>query len=115
MPGKRMSKSQFVATLAEKSGITKKQAAAALKTMNEMVAHQLGRHGPGEILIPGTHEAERGHQARHPRAPGHQSLYQGTDHLQGQAGPQDRPRQALEGAQRRHLGRAGLAPQDLIG
>jgi nucleoid DNA-binding protein len=53
MPGKRMSKSQFVATLAEKSGITKKQAAAALKTMNEMVAHQLGRHGPGEILIPG--------------------------------------------------------------
>ena len=53
MPGKRMSKSQFVATLAEKSGITKKQAAAALKTMNEMVAHQLGKHGPGEVLIPG--------------------------------------------------------------
>jgi nucleoid DNA-binding protein len=53
MPGKRMSKSQFVATLAEKSGITKKQAAAALKTMNEMVAHQLGRQGPGEVLIPG--------------------------------------------------------------
>ena len=53
MPGKRMSKSQFVATLAEKSGITKKQAAAALKSMNEMVAHQLGKHGPGEILIPG--------------------------------------------------------------
>ncbi len=53
MPGKRMSKSQFVATLAEKSGITKKQASAALKSMSEMVAHQLGKHGPGEILIPG--------------------------------------------------------------
>jgi len=53
MPGKRMSKSQFVATLAEKSGITKKQAATTLKTMNEMVAHQLGRSGPGEVLIPG--------------------------------------------------------------
>ncbi len=53
MPGKRMSKTEFLATLAEKSGITKKQAAAALKTMNEMVAHQLGMHGPGEILIPG--------------------------------------------------------------
>src|SRR5512143_3274739 len=53
MPGKRMSKSQFVATLDEKSGITKKQAAAALKSMSEMVAHQLGKHGPGEILIPG--------------------------------------------------------------
>ncbi len=53
MPGKRMSKSQFVATLAEKSGITKKQAAAALNSMNEMVVHQLGKHGPGEVLIPG--------------------------------------------------------------
>jgi nucleoid DNA-binding protein len=53
MPGKRMSKSQFVATLAEKSGITKKQAAEALKSMHEMVAHQLGRYGPGEVLIPG--------------------------------------------------------------
>ncbi len=53
MPGKRMSKSQFVATLAEKSGITKKQAAAALKSMSEMVVHQLGKHGPGEVLIPG--------------------------------------------------------------
>ncbi len=53
MPGKRMSKSQFVATLAEKSGITKKQAAAALKSMNELVVHQLSKHGPGEVLIPG--------------------------------------------------------------
>ncbi len=53
MPGKRLSKSQFVATLADKSGLTKKQAAAALRSINEMVAHQLGRSGPGEILIPG--------------------------------------------------------------
>ncbi len=53
MPGKRMSKTQFVTTLAEKSGLTKKQAAAALKSMSELVVHQLGKHGPGEILIPG--------------------------------------------------------------
>ena len=32
---------------------TKKQAAAALKSMSEMVVNQLGKHGPGEILIPG--------------------------------------------------------------
>jgi len=42
-----------VATLAEKSGLDKKQAALALDTINSMVAQQLGKHGPGEVLIPG--------------------------------------------------------------
>jgi nucleoid DNA-binding protein len=49
----RMSKSQFVATLAEKSGLSKKQATSALDTINAMVAQQLGKRGPGEVLIPG--------------------------------------------------------------
>jgi nucleoid DNA-binding protein len=53
MPGKRMSKTEFVANLAEKSGLTKKQAAAAIDTINAMVADQLGQQGPGEIVIPG--------------------------------------------------------------
>ena len=53
MPDKRMSKSQFVATLAEKSGLNKKQAATALDTINAIVAQQLGKKGPGEVLIPG--------------------------------------------------------------
>ena len=53
MPDKRMNKSQFVATLAEKSGLDKKQAASALDTINAMVAQQLGKRGPGEVLIPG--------------------------------------------------------------
>jgi len=42
-----------VSTLAEKSGITKKQAATALDTINAIIAQQLGKHGPGEVLIPG--------------------------------------------------------------
>ena len=50
---KRMSKTQFVTTLAEKSGLTKKQASSALDTINAMVAQQLGKRGPGEVLIPG--------------------------------------------------------------
>src|SRR5512135_2749049 len=50
---KRMSKSQFVDTLAEKSGLTKKQAASALDTINAIVMQQLGKTGPGEILLPG--------------------------------------------------------------
>jgi len=53
MPDKRMSKSQFVATLAEKSGLDKKQATSALEMINAIVAQQLGKSGPGEVLIPG--------------------------------------------------------------
>ncbi len=53
MSNKRMSKTQFVATLAEKSGLNKKQATSALDTINSMIAQQLGRQGPGEVLIPG--------------------------------------------------------------
>ncbi|RJP51013.1 MAG: hypothetical protein C4583_09470 [Anaerolineaceae bacterium] len=53
MTEKRMSKSQFVTILAEKSGLNKNQATSALDTINAMVAEQLGKGGPGEVLIPG--------------------------------------------------------------
>lgn len=53
MSTKRMSKSQFMTTLAEKSGLNKNQAASALDTISTMVAQQLGKGGPGEVLIPG--------------------------------------------------------------
>lgn len=53
MSDKRMNKSEFVNTLAKKSGLNKKQAASALNTINAMVAQQLGKQGPGEVLIPG--------------------------------------------------------------
>ena len=53
MTNQRMTKSQFVTTLAEQSGLKKKQASSALDTINAMVAQQLGKRGPGEVLIPG--------------------------------------------------------------
>lgn len=53
MTDKRMSKSQFVESLAEKSGLTKQQAASALDTINAIVTKQLGKGGPGEVLLPG--------------------------------------------------------------
>jgi len=53
MTNKRMSTTQFMVTLAEKSGLNKQQALAAMKTINLMVAEQLGKRGPGEVLIPG--------------------------------------------------------------
>ena len=53
MTDKRMTKTQFVTTLAEKSGLDKKQTVSALNAMNAIVAQQLGKSGPGEVLIPG--------------------------------------------------------------
>jgi nucleoid DNA-binding protein len=53
MAGKRMNKSQFVTVLSEKSGLSKKQARAALDSINAMVAQQLGQKGPGEVVLPG--------------------------------------------------------------
>jgi nucleoid DNA-binding protein len=50
---KRLNKTQFVTALSEKSGLTKKQASSALDSINAIVAQQLGKRGPGEVLIPG--------------------------------------------------------------
>jgi len=53
MAKKRMSKAQFVTAVAEKSGLTKKQAQAALDAINAIVPRELGKNGPGEIILPG--------------------------------------------------------------
>jgi len=53
MARKRMSKGQFVTAVAEKSGLTKKQANAALDAINTVVARELGKKGPGEVILPG--------------------------------------------------------------
>lgn len=53
MSTKRMNKTQFVAALSEKSGLSKKQTMSVLDTLNVMVIQQLGKQGPGEVLIPG--------------------------------------------------------------
>ena len=53
MAKKRMSKVQFVTAVAEQSGLTKKQANAALDAINAVVAGELGKKGPGEVILPG--------------------------------------------------------------
>jgi nucleoid DNA-binding protein len=53
MPNNKMTKSRFVTTLADKSGLTKKQATSALDAINALVAQELGKRGPGEVIIPG--------------------------------------------------------------
>lgn len=53
MANEKMSKAQFVTTLAEKSGLDRKQAASVLDAIGAMVTQQLGKKGPGEVIIPG--------------------------------------------------------------
>jgi nucleoid DNA-binding protein len=53
MAKKRMNKTQFVNAVAEKSGLTKKQAQAALDAINAIVPRELGKNGPGEVVLPG--------------------------------------------------------------
>lgn len=53
MSDKKMNKSQFVTAMAEKSGLNQKQASSALEAINAITVEQLGKQGPGEVLIPG--------------------------------------------------------------
>ncbi len=53
MAGKKLTKSQFIAEIAQQTGITKKQAGEVLDAMHKVIAHQLGKKGPGEVTIPG--------------------------------------------------------------
>ena len=51
MAGNRMSKSDFLSALAEKTGLNKKQAASAMDAVSSIVSEQLNRNG--EVTIPG--------------------------------------------------------------
>ena len=59
-----MTKSQFVAHLADKGGITKKQVDAVLAQIIDVIKEQVGSKGPGKFVFPGlcrvtlTHKAE---------------------------------------------------------
>ena len=55
-PLKRLSKSQLIAAIvteAEDTGLTKKQATAALDALGTVVTRQLSKKGPGEVVVPG--------------------------------------------------------------
>jgi nucleoid DNA-binding protein len=60
MTDKRMNKAQFVTTLAEKSGLDKKQIQSALDAMNAIVAQHCGYIDEGEFnKRVAEHEASR--------------------------------------------------------
>ncbi len=88
MSTKKMTKSQFVTTLAEKSGLTKKQATSALDAINAMVAQELGKRGPGEVIIPGLLKLNVVNKPATPSTRRRQPIHQGADDLQGKTGTQ---------------------------
>ncbi|MBK8254064.1 MAG: HU family DNA-binding protein [Polyangiaceae bacterium] len=49
----KLTKSQFIAALAESAGLDKKSAANVLEALLDLVKKQLGDGGPGEVTIPG--------------------------------------------------------------
>ena len=50
---KTMTKSQFIAHLADKAQISKKQADTVVTEILEVVKHQVGAKGPGKFVFPG--------------------------------------------------------------
>jgi nucleoid DNA-binding protein len=51
---KKLSKSQFLAAVADKAGLSKKQAVAAMDAVNDIVVHELTKKGKdAEVTIPG--------------------------------------------------------------
>ncbi len=51
MAGKRMSKSEFINTFAEKTGMNRKQATQTINTLSSLAEEQLRQSG--EVVIPG--------------------------------------------------------------
>ena len=59
MANKRMTKSQIVTMIAEKTGLSRKLVAAVFDTLGELAKKELGRKGPGEfVLLPGMAKAK---------------------------------------------------------
>jgi nucleoid DNA-binding protein len=50
---KQATKSEIYASLAEKTGLSKKQISSVFESMSEMIAADLGKKGPGIFVVPG--------------------------------------------------------------
>ena len=50
---KPMTKTEIMATLAEDTGLTKKQVASVFEELAKLIGRNLGRRGPGVFSVPG--------------------------------------------------------------
>jgi nucleoid DNA-binding protein len=51
--GKALSKTETLSTLAEKTGLSKKEVGAVIDAMGDLITHQLSKKGPGVFNVPG--------------------------------------------------------------
>ena len=52
-PSKPMTKTEILATLAEDTGLTKKEVASVIERLGVLIGKNLGKRGPGAFSIPG--------------------------------------------------------------
>jgi nucleoid DNA-binding protein len=53
---KPATKTEFYAALAEKAGLTKKQVATVFEALHELHSKELGKKGPGTLVVPGLYK-----------------------------------------------------------
>jgi nucleoid DNA-binding protein len=56
---KPLTKTQLLATISEKAGISKKETSAVFDALNEEIKKNLGKRGPGTFAIPGLVKIEK--------------------------------------------------------
>lgn len=49
---KRMTKSQIISELAEKTGVAKKDVSGTFTELSALIKRELGKKGPGEFVVP---------------------------------------------------------------
>ena len=72
LPKKPMTKTEFLAALAERTELDKKQVADFLDKLGELIADQLKEQGPGTLNIPGLMRVK---VVRKPAQPERQGLH----------------------------------------
>jgi nucleoid DNA-binding protein len=67
---KPATKTEFYGTLAEKTGLTKKQVASVFEALVEMHGKDLGKKGPGVLTVPGLYKIKVVHKPATKARPG---------------------------------------------
>ena len=85
-----MSKSELIQKIADETSLAKKDVKAVIESLASVGYKELkkSRRLPAARLCQVRRHQEAGHQGAH----GHQSVHQGADRVQGEAGPQDASR-----------------------
>jgi nucleoid DNA-binding protein len=67
---KPATKTEFYGTLAEKTGLTKKQVASVFEALGDMHGKELGKKGPGVLTVPGLYKIKVVHKPATKARPG---------------------------------------------